>query len=426
MGYRHKPEERRQPRVNRSEYTQMLANLPRELLIDRIAIPEETRRMETEGFRGLGWYLNQIARVFKDANCVNLYLTRGDYLYHGIGVTTTPNRYHPFISDKEFEITTDSQAQEVLPLIGIDTPGWDRVFLFMSGREMRVYNSIVGDVEYITYPCPREAKGQRILAPVSIRERGIDSMGVLEVIGSDLMFFARNMLPDFVPKNEKQLEALIATTMMLIGTISSGIARIVRDKIDPLTALPYKREAHDRILEAITAYRRGSVDDFVLFIMDTDDFKSKNETYGHLLGDDVLRNIARNISNTFRSNGAFKREGEFKGKRTKKPTIPDFVARRSGDEFMGVIISNTEGARIALERARLTQQASVIETDDGKKITQTCTFGAVSIKQLEKEGIITKGMTSEEIAKMLEIHADESLRSAKHTKKNVVKMWGDS
>lgn len=61
---------------------------------------------------------------------------------------------------------------------------------------------------------------------------------------------------------------------------------------------------------------------FTLLMIDVDDFKAYNDTYGHLAGDEVLRNVAASIHQTFR-----------------RPT--DLVARMGGEEF-AVILPATD------------------------------------------------------------------------------------
>jgi len=68
-------------------------------------------------------------------------------------------------------------------------------------------------------------------------------------------------------------------------------------------------------------------------MMDLDHFKSLNDTYGHPVGDEVLRKVADLISTNVRP--------------------ADFAARYGGEEF-AVILPNTEeeGAVILAERIR--------------------------------------------------------------------------
>jgi diguanylate cyclase (GGDEF)-like protein len=70
-----------------------------------------------------------------------------------------------------------------------------------------------------------------------------------------------------------------------------------------------------------------------LLMIDLDHFKSVNDTYGHLVGDDVLRDVAQLLHDTIRTS--------------------DIVARYGGEEFL-VLLPETddEGAESFAERIR--------------------------------------------------------------------------
>ena len=67
-----------------------------------------------------------------------------------------------------------------------------------------------------------------------------------------------------------------------------------------------------------------------LFMIDTDNFKSVNDTLGHGVGDDTIKFVADSIQNVFRDT--------------------DYIGRMGGDEFM-VLMSHTT-QEVAAERAR--------------------------------------------------------------------------
>ena len=95
---------------------------------------------------------------------------------------------------------------------------------------------------------------------------------------------------------------------------------------------------------------------FALMIVDIDDFKVFNDTYGHQVGDFVLIKTARLISTDMR-------------------TI-DFASRYGGDEFF-IILPETdlEGARQAAERIRRkVSDETQYMTYDGKKIERNITI----------------------------------------------------
>ncbi len=85
---------------------------------------------------------------------------------------------------------------------------------------------------------------------------------------------------------------------------------------DGLTDLPNRALLLDRVDQAIRQRKRhGGVG--ALFFVDLDEFKQINDLYGHSLGDQVLRDIARRLSGLVRDT--------------------DTVARLGGDEFLVLV-----------------------------------------------------------------------------------------
>jgi two-component system cell cycle response regulator len=77
--------------------------------------------------------------------------------------------------------------------------------------------------------------------------------------------------------------------------------------------------------------RRERVSTAIL-MCDLDHFKSVNDTYGHLAGDDVLRETAKRLLTSVRSY--------------------DFVGRYGGEEFL-VVLNNCNPATIAIQPTHL-------------------------------------------------------------------------
>ncbi len=101
---------------------------------------------------------------------------------------------------------------------------------------------------------------------------------------------------------------------------------------DPLTGLLNRRYFQERLTEEIERSRRHKAP-VSLVIMDIDDFKTFNDTYGHPGGDEILKIFTRNLRNSIR-------------------TI-DVAARWGGEEFT-IILPQTgkEEAAILAERVR--------------------------------------------------------------------------
>jgi diguanylate cyclase (GGDEF)-like protein len=97
-----------------------------------------------------------------------------------------------------------------------------------------------------------------------------------------------------------------------------------------------------------------------ILMSDVDHFKKVNDTYGHMVGDEVLKEIARRLLASVRSY--------------------DFVGRYGGEEFL--IVLNNCGASFAFARAEEIRKAVAncpVETTRGP-VSATMSFGVLSSK----------------------------------------------
>ncbi len=98
---------------------------------------------------------------------------------------------------------------------------------------------------------------------------------------------------------------------------------------DPLTHLPNRQLLLDRLTHALASCDRGANRGAILFI-DLDNFKTLNDTLGHVMGDMLLQQVAERLV-------ACVREG-------------DTVARLGGDEFVVMLENLNEQAIVAAEQ----------------------------------------------------------------------------
>ena len=90
---------------------------------------------------------------------------------------------------------------------------------------------------------------------------------------------------------------------------------------DPLTGLPNRLLLSDRLSYTIASANRLNNKLAVIFL-DLDGFKPVNDTYGHAIGDELLRRIAKELKTVLREE--------------------DTLARLGGDEFVGMITNFKE------------------------------------------------------------------------------------
>lgn len=126
--------------------------------------------------------------------------------------------------------------------------------------------------------------------------------------------------------------AVIQRAQMVESTMADNARLEQLAQTDPLTQLLNRRALTERITaEMERALRYDS--SMALLMIDLDHFKRINDTYGHLVGDDVLRDVGQLLGDTIRSS--------------------DIVARYGGEEFL-VLLPETDdaGAETFAERLR--------------------------------------------------------------------------
>jgi len=117
---------------------------------------------------------------------------------------------------------------------------------------------------------------------------------------------------------------------------------------DTLTGLPNRRALDERLEEEVSSARRNNFS-FAVIMMDLDGFKLVNDTYGHSVGDDVLRLVFNQMS---------------RGVRT-----TDFLARYGGDELT-LILSQTEMSSALIVSEKITEGMKKLKykLPDGKRL----------------------------------------------------------
>ena len=154
---------------------------------------------------------------------------------------------------------------------------------------------------------------------------------------------------------------------------------------DPLTGLPNARYMALRFDEELSRARRmGRA--FQVVMLDLDDFKNVNDTFGHKVGDKMLREMGRIIQGQLR---------EY-----------DFLARYAGDEFVA-IVQELAGTQVDDLRQRI--EAAVLEFSLNVRGGGVANVG-ISV------GTATFGVDGETLDQLL-VAADQAMYRTKSTHK---------
>lgn len=156
---------------------------------------------------------------------------------------------------------------------------------------------------------------------------------------------------------------------------------------DSLTGLFNSRYLHERLtaeLERTSRYRRP----FSLLVIDCDNFKSINDTFGHLEGDRVLQRLANVITESLRR--------------------PDSAYRYGGEEFVVMLPEAASESAFALaDRLRHAFAAEEVVAADGRVIRCTISIGVAEYLNGDDESSLIR-------------RADEASYRAKRQGKNRV------
>lgn len=159
---------------------------------------------------------------------------------------------------------------------------------------------------------------------------------------------------------------------------------------DPLTMVGNRRYFFEKLDEHIDLYAKDKVPCAVA-VIDVDNFKHINDTYGHYVGDQVLKGVSELLSMGLKEN--------------------DFIARFGGDEFIVAIIGYTH-SDLVLKWA-----------DTMRTIIEKHTFvvGDVEISITISMGLTDMLMLDTETTSIV-ARADKALYEAKHQGRNRVKI----
>ena len=186
-------------------------------------------------------------------------------------------------------------------------------------------------------------------------------------------------------RNEKKntLKSLDEVKKLKNNLLDKNKELVEQTLTDELTQLSNRRKTTETIEYELKRFRRTK-NPFAVVLLDIDLFKKINDTHGHLIGDEVLKEFSRILQNTVRDS--------------------DIVGRWGGEEFI-IIAPNTsvENANKLAEKLR-----KLIQVHDFNKAGKiTASFGITESKYNDTKELIVD-------------RADKALYTSKRTGRNKV------
>ena len=231
------------------------------------------------------------------------------------------------------------------------------------------------------------------------------SMGMAVVISQDGVMAAAGLgsqagsaYRDYLPSSAIAALASVGTLMFVLAMlVSSRLEEHTRDSLsrvksemrhqstlDALTQLPNRLMFEHRLAEAVQSADAAQGKLSLLFI-DLDGFKPINESYGHPVGDSILRGVAARLSSV--------------------AGPKDLAARLGADEFLLLLQENpgrTESAQRAADLLELLNQPYPVDARDTREVTVSCSIG---IAMYPENGALSKMLP----------HAEAAMNASKST-----------
>jgi len=184
-------------------------------------------------------------------------------------------------------------------------------------------------------------------------------------------------------------------SLMLEEEVREG--KINEDKLaylanhDPLTKLANRRLFME-LSETMLHKAHRSNEQLAILFIDLDGFKAINDTYGHLFGDEALREVSHRIKQELRES--------------------DVVARIGGDEFVVLVSEVKDETDVFRIAEKLITKISIAYKFNGSSTVMGASIGISFYPKSDDniEGLLKK--------------ADEAMFSVKNTSKNSWKVYG--
>lgn len=173
----------------------------------------------------------------------------------------------------------------------------------------------------------------------------------------------------------------------LVSTEKKSDIEINRLKLDKLTGLNTKPTGFELMDEYL--HEKPRKETYAILFIDLDKFKEINDSYGHLVGDEILTKLGNIIQSNCREE--------------------DIATRFGGDEFL-ILLKNLKAPFVAEEKAKKIQ-ADIEKAFRNKEYDISCSIGITFTAARKLSGVIDE--------------ADKALYSVKNSQRGLIRFYSE-
>jgi diguanylate cyclase (GGDEF)-like protein len=284
------------------------------------------------------------------------------------------------------------EIRRILHDLNIDLTEFPNLLFFQDADELGNLRSLtlpqLGEFDAELHAClfPSRVTQPACVALLPLwRHRAM--IGTLALGSLDVNRFTSNMATDFLEHMSSIVAICIENVINIERLKHLGL-------MDPLTGVCNRRYVEQRLAEEIGRTRRRA-GDFCCLYIDIDHFKHINDSLGHPVGDEVLREVAGRIKMELR--------------------LSDTLGRFGGEEFVALLPeTKLDDACNVAERIRARIADQPFPLAQGAR-NVTVSIGVATLDVAESDQVIHA------IAQQMLAEADTALYQAKHEGRNRVR-----
>ena len=309
------------------------------------------------------------------------------------------SKFHQTVRNIAKITETQYELDYILPIMGEMIDGFiseHLIYIFIKNKNKKEYKLIwpsnCSDEKIYEYLEEINSKSTTI-----IKQEG--KMGIFPLIIDSKPYGAIVACNHFDKINSKEieyLEEIKSQAQVTLERAKSYIKVLEFATLDALTGYNNRHQFEKRLRETTASAKRKN-QPLCCIMSDIDFFKKVNDTYGHAVGDCVLKTVAKTIKKELRES--------------------DIPSRYGGEEFIFLLPqTNIEEAQVVAQRLRKAVENKKINIEeykiDGiKEINVTISIGVSEFKKTDK------------MPESLYEKADSALYEAKETGRNKVVVY---